>query len=256
MQYSMIREYLKNVLGEEYYVTNERNFDYQKDKINAVVSILAGTEFDGVAVVPFQILFFSDDIDETQDKLNDFVLAYNRKTWNAGTEYVRNEFTNAQCVDKNIVGLSINNAASFVIGGTFLIFSNIVRLEKLTIDGVEQPIYTYNLNSTGKPDSANEFSNGAVDKCNLKSTISFTSHTSTIVLYSKDTDFLNKCLKISMGEEDPNTVFTAVYTFTNGLTFTKDVINTTYANMIGSNNDIPKVQLELSPASSLLKETE
>ena len=252
MKFSLMREYLKNILGDEYVVTNERNLEYDPDKINVVLNMLAGTEFDDVLAIPFQIYAFADDIDDTQDKLNTFVANYNRKTWQSGDNYIRNEFTQAQCVDKNVTGLSINSAVEFFIGGSFLIYSNIVRLETLTIDGEEHKVFNYNLTSSPAIDSANEFNGDGDGAYSLKSTGGFTSSLETLVLYSKDTTFLNTCLNTHFGNNDSTTAFEMVFTFTNGLTFTRNMIVTSYANATESNNDIPKIQLGITPASSLL----
>lgn len=252
MEYRQIREYLKNVLGKDFLVTNERNLEFQSGKINVIVNSLSGTEFDGVMLLPVELVFFSTDIDETQNTLNDFVNQYNRKTWNIGGEYVRNEFTKAQCIDKNVEDISLDSPVRFVIYATFLIYSNIQRLESLTIDGVEHKIFSYTLAFENSDNPGEEFEQSANGTNAIKHLFSFCSPNYTFVLYSRDTDFLNTCLDIQMGDTDPNTVFEVVFNYTNGASYTRKMLVRTYGNVTESENDIPKVQVSMVLASKRL----
>jgi len=252
MKYKYIKEYLKNILGDNYYVTNERNLEFQNGKINVIINSLSTTEFDGVSLLPVQMVFFSNDIDETQDALDDFVNTYNRKTWNIGSEYVRSEYSKAQCIDKNVPDISLNSPVRFLIYATFLVYSDINRLDSITIDGVEHKVFTYNLTYEPSDQAGEEFEQNTNGPNAIKHIYSFTANNISLVLYSKNTDFLNTALDIQMGDTSPNTVFEVTFNFSNGTSYTREMLVGTYSNLTTSENDIPKVQVTLAPASRLL----
>lgn len=221
-QYIDFKKYLQTEIGDDYYVSNERNLDSTDDKINIIVKALAGNVYNDSATIPYQIEIFTSDPEKVLKDFNLFASSHNNKSFISimeGKLYnIIGVYTTPTIMDSDIDFID-NHFTRIVVFANMFIMFDLVNVGKLTIDGEEIEILngsiSYNTELHSQRISGNEHNINYKQASNIS--LSFT-------MINKDGIFSRKLSALRKGLIKGNTIFEVQLFLTNSTQETYQMI--------------------------------
>lgn len=238
-QFVDFKQWLKSNLNaiepQRYEVTNERQINSDLDKVDVVVSALAGTPYTDGANIPYQIEVFTTDVDQEMENFSKLAKTTSRVGFNQiineGTSEAPNwrqirviPFLNTPVVMDKDIEIGSNHYARIVVFASTLIFYEINDIETLKIDNdtIETLSSAFSYVAELIP---NRISGQELTKSKKKAAA--TSITFTAI--SRSCNFMDALNDIAMGNRKGNIPFTVKITLTSKKSYTLKMIVSNYS---------------------------
>lgn len=214
-----LQELLDNIAQDVFVVSNVRNLNTDKNKINVVVNALAGSVYENSATIPYEVEVVSNKPDRIIDIFTALAKERNNKSFievveeeSGVKEYTIFENYSTPTIIEKDANYNTNHICRLVMYVNLSVLFEVGNVSKIEIDSenVEfvNGVVSYGTENFSLRESGKE----------LNSALKKTATTSLqITMVNKTSEFTKKLFKIMFGELSKNTIFNCKITLTNGI---------------------------------------
>lgn len=244
-----LQELLDIVAQDTFVVSSVRNMNTDKNKINVVVTALAGRIFENSATIPYTVEVISNNPDEIINIFSQVAKAQNNKSFievveeeSGVKEYTVFEFYSTPSIAEKDVDYDNNHKCRLLMYVDLNVLFEVGNVSKVEIDNEVVEFSTGNL-SYGIESFSMRQPNAELNRSKKR-----TATTSLqLTMVNKTSVFTNKLFQIMFGTLNGNTKFSCKITLTNGITGTLPMIlNNNSFNFAKNSPNLPSLNVVLS----------
>lgn len=213
------KKHLKNLLPEEWEITEELNLNWDGNSTIVILKANTGTEFINAKVIPFQIIVLTDDVPASLATLNTFIGLQHEKFFINNFNFYK-QYYYTPVVPTVAISTGNTLTSQIIVTGMLTEASDIsdIRKVEITYGQTTDVIYSTvrNFAYTTEGDSQiiiNDNVDLLAKRNNRAGIVSF-----TLSFLAQGNNFCNKLRQLRLGTLDPNATFTLKFNFTDSNT--------------------------------------
>lgn len=247
-----LQEILDQKASDTFFVSNTRNLNTDKNKINVVITALAGNVYKDSATIPYMVEVVSKKPDKIIDIFTSIAKEKNGKSFievveegEETKEYTVFEFYSTPSITDKDLDYETNQASRLVMFVNCNVLFEVSNVSKIEIDNEELDFISGSLAYGIEPFSLRESGNSLNYAMKKSATTSL-----QIAMVNKTCNFTNKVFQILFGTLDGNNIFQCKITLTNGLVATLPMlINENTFNFAKNSPNLPSLNITLTMAN-------